>query len=282
MFSGEPGAWTPLPRIHIEDWDRPVPAGKVTGSTASAAYGRTAAAGTCTTLNPLARLIDHTVLKPETTEEEILAACDEARKHHFCTVCIPPTYVAAARKALAGSEVKVCTVIGFPLGYQATAGKVCETQEAVKQGAVEIDMVLNIGLLKSGQFKKAEEDIRAVRAACSGKVLKVILENCLLTDQEKIEACKLAVNAGADFVKTSTGFAKSGATVEDIQLMRKTVGPQTGVKAAGGIREEAFAKELVAAGATRLGTSASVALVSGQAVVPSAPKEGSRAQFLPY
>ncbi len=263
VFTNEPGEWKPLPRIYISDWDEPV----------KRIENRS------TALNPLARLIDHTVLHPETTESEILAAAIEAKTYHFFSVCVPPCYVALAKNALKGSEVKVCSVVGFPLGSATTMSKNHETKDAIANGADEIDMVLNIGLLKSKKIKLVLDDIRAVRSACQGKVLKVILENCLLTQAEKIEGCKLTMEAGADFVKTSTGFSKSGATVEDIQLMRQAVGPKMGVKAAGGIRDTAFAKALVAAGASRLGTSASVAIILGTA--PSAQSQ-TKTQFLPY
>lgn len=267
VFLNEPGAWKPLPRIHVADWDRPA-SSPIPASTS---------------LNPLARLIDHTVLKPEATESDILTACAEARIHHFFSVCVPPCYVASARRALEGSEVKVCTVIGFPLGSSTSETKRQETENALKNGADEIDMVINIGFLKSGQHQKVDADIRAVRAACSGKILKTILETCLLSDPEKVAACTIAVAAGADFVKTSTGFSKSGATIDDIALMRKVVGSRIGVKASGGIRDTAFAKALVSAGATRLGTSASIDIVLDRKdTLKDAPKDTGRTQFLPY
>jgi deoxyribose-phosphate aldolase len=213
----------------------------------------------------LARYIDHTLLKPEATREEIDRLCAEAVEHGFYSVCVNSHWVAHCARKLRGTRVKVCSVVGFPLGAMDSRSKSFETRGAIENGADEIDMVINVGALKSGKTQLVEEDIRWVRRACrSTTVLKVILENALLTDAEKVVACQLAKNAGADFVKTSTGFSKSGATVADVALMRRTVGPEMGVKAAGGIRNYETALALIAAGATRLGISASVAIVTGR------------------
>jgi len=225
----------------------------------------------------LARLIDHTALKPDTTEARIRTLCEEARRYGFAAVCVNPCYVPLASELLRGSEVAVCTVVGFPLGANRTAIKAAEAEQAIRDGAAELDMVQNIGLLKSGRLREVLEDIRAVvevaRAARppAGRdriLVKVILETALLTDAEKETACRLALEAGADFVKTSTGFAGGGATVEDVALMRRVVGDRMGVKASGGIRTRAQAEALVAAGASRLGTSAGVALVQDGASDP--------------
>jgi len=218
----------------------------------------------------LARLIDHTALKPDTTEARIRTLCEEARRYGFAAVCVNPCYVPLAAELLQGSEVAVCTVVGFPLGANRTTIKAAEAEQAIRDGAAELDMVLNIGLLKSGRLREVLEDIRAVVEVARqappppGRdriLVKVILETALLTDAEKETACRLALEAGADFVKTSTGFAGGGATVEDVALMRRVVGDRMGVKASGGIRTRAQAEALVAAGASRLGTSAGVALV---------------------
>lgn len=214
----------------------------------------------------LAPYIDHTLLKPEATREEIDRLCAEAVEHGFYSVCINSNWVAYCARKLRGKPVKVCSVVGFPLGAMDSRSKAFETRGAIENGADEIDMVINVGLLKSGKLREVEEDIRWVRRACrQGTVLKVILENALLTDAEKVQACQLAKNAGADYVKTSTGFSKSGATPEDVALMRRTVGPAMGVKAAGGIRSYDTAKAMIEAGATRIGASASVAMVTGKA-----------------
>ncbi len=212
----------------------------------------------------LARLIDHTALKPEATEAQIRTLCAEARQYQFAAVCVNPSWVGLCAELMAGSGVGVCTVIGFPLGATTTVVKVVETRDAIANGATEIDVVINIGALKSGNDGPVRRDLREVVMAAQGRALvKVILETALLTREEKIKACLMAKQAGADFVKTSTGFGPGGATVEDVSLMRETVGPQMGVKASGGIRDRAFAIALVTAGATRLGTSASVAIVAG-------------------
>lgn len=211
----------------------------------------------------LARMIDHTLLKPEAQEAEIRALCAEAREHGFYSVCVNPAYVALASELLAGSEVKVCTVVGFPLGATTSAAKAFETRDAIARGADEIDMVLNVGALCGGQLDAVEADIRAVVEAAAGTPVKVILETALLNAEQKLAACERAKAAGAQFVKTSTGFSKGGATVEDIRLMRQAVGPEMGVKASGGVRDLAGAIALVEAGASRLGASASVAIVTG-------------------
>jgi deoxyribose-phosphate aldolase len=211
----------------------------------------------------LAGMIDHTLLKPEATEAEIRTLCEEARKHGFYSVCVNPAHVALSAQLLAGSEVTVCTVVGFPLGATTSAVKAFETRDAIAHGAGEIDMVLNVGALKGGQLDQVEADIRAVVDAAAGTPVKVILETALLTDDEKVAACKASKAAGATFVKTSTGFSKGGATVADIRLMRATVGPEMGVKASGGVRDRETAIAMAEAGATRLGASASVAIVTG-------------------
>ena len=211
----------------------------------------------------IAPMIDHTLLKANATQEEIGKLCDEAKKYSFASVCVNPSNVALSARLLAGSVVKVCTVIGFPLGATTPTVKAIEARDAIANGADEIDMVINVGAIKSGNFQLVLDDIKAVREATRGKLLKVILETAYLTKPEKIKACLLSKEAGADFVKTSTGFGPSGATVDDIRLMRETVGPSMGVKASGGIRTQDDAKKMVDAGATRVGASASVAIVLG-------------------
>lgn len=208
--------------------------------------------------------IDHTLLKPESTQTQIDKLIAEAVEYQFASVCVNPTWVSYAAKALKGTEVNVCTVIGFPLGANTSSVKAFETKDAVANGADEIDMVINIGQLKSGQYDAVEADIRAVVEASGDKLVKVIIETCLLTDGEKVKACQLAVAAGADYVKTSTGFSTAGANIADVTLMRKTVGPNIGVKAAGGTRSYADAEAFIKAGATRIGTSAGVAIVNGE------------------
>jgi deoxyribose-phosphate aldolase len=212
--------------------------------------------------NSTARYVDHTMLKPNATQDEIAKLCDEARTFCFASVCVNPSYVALSAQYLRGSGVKVCTVVGFPLGSTTPTVKAIEARDAIANGADEIDMVINIGALKSGNDAMVYDDIKAVREATRGKVLKVILETSLLSNEEKVRACAMSKKAGADFVKTSTGFGGGGATVEDIKLMRQTVGPLMGVKASGGIRDAKGAADMIAAGATRLGTSASVAIVT--------------------
>ncbi len=213
----------------------------------------------------LAGYIDHTLLKPEATESDIDKLCDEAGANQFYSVCVNGAWVAHCAKRLQGTGVKVCAVVGFPLGAMAGQVKNYEARHAIEDGAREIDMVINVGALKSGDLKTVEEDIRWVRRACTRNVvLKVIIEAALLSDEQKVIACRIAQKVGADFVKTSTGFSHHGATVRDVQLMRRTVGPKMGVKAAGGVRSFADAVKMIEAGATRLGTSAGVKLVTGE------------------
>ncbi len=202
------------------------------------------------------KLIDHTALKPDVTPEAIITLCEEAKKYGFASVCVNPAFVPLAVKQLKDSEVKVCTVIGFPLGATLSNVKVYETREAIFAGATEIDMVINVSQLKAHNDKYVLDEIRDIKDACNKILLKVIIETCLLTDEEKVRACKLAVEAGADYVKTSTGFSTGGATVHDVALMRKTVGPDIGVKASGGIRSHEDLVAMVEAGASRIGTSA--------------------------
>ncbi|MCB5135899.1 deoxyribose-phosphate aldolase, partial [Streptococcus mutans] len=208
--------------------------------------------------------IDHTLLKPESRQDQIDKLIREAKTYNFASVCINPTWVSYAAKALEGTDIKVCTVIGFPLGATTSAVKAFETKDAISHGADEVDMVINIGQAKSGHFAFVEEDIRAVVEASGDKLVKVIIETCLLTDKEKIKACQAAVAAGADFVKTSTGFSIAGAKLEDVRLMRQTVGPDVGVKAAGGTRSLEDAQAFIEAGATRIGTSAGVTIMEGK------------------
>ena len=213
----------------------------------------------------IASYIDHTLLKQDATGQQIDQLCAEAAQYHFASVCVNPYYVPRCVKNLKGTDVKVCTVVGFPLGATTTETKVFETLQAIASGATEIDMVINVCALKSGHIKGVEQDIQALVAAVEGKaILKVIIETCLLTDEEKVLACQIAKRCGAEFVKTSTGFSTGGATVEDIALMRKTVGPDMGVKASGGIRDYAKAKAMVEAGATRIGASAGIAIVEAE------------------
>ncbi|MCD7033047.1 deoxyribose-phosphate aldolase [Metabacillus sp. GX 13764] len=213
----------------------------------------------------IAKMIDHTALKPETTKEQVEKLCQEAKEHGFFSVCINPAWVETAAKLLEGSDVKVCTVIGFPLGANTPETKAFETKDAIEKGAHEVDMVINIGALKSKNYELVERDIKSVTDAAKGKALtKVILETSLLTDEEKVKASELAVKAGADYVKTSTGFSTGGATIEDIRLMRKTVGPDIGVKASGGVRDRKGAFDMIEAGATRIGASAGISIIAGQ------------------
>jgi len=211
----------------------------------------------------IAHLIDHTLLKPEATVQQIAQLCHEAMLYHFASVCINPAHVKLAAQLLQNSDVKVCTVVGFPLGATSTEAKVFETQQALDDGATEIDMVINIGALKGGDDALVERDIAAVveTAHRRGALCKVIIEAALLTDEEKVRACQLAKKAGADFVKTSTGFSSGGATIEDVALMRRTVGPNVGVKASGGIKTLADVQNMISAGATRLGVSAGVKII---------------------
>lgn len=214
----------------------------------------------------LARMIDHTLLKADATKDEVMKLLEEAKKYQFASICINPTWVKTAAEFLKETpEVKVCTVIGFPLGATTSEVKAFETKNAIDNGATEVDMVINIGALKDGQYDLVEKDIKAVVEAAKGKALtKVIIETCLLTEEEKVKACELAVKAGADFVKTSTGFSTGGATVEDVALMRKTVGPEIGVKASGGVRSLEDAEAVVKAGANRIGASSGVKIINGQ------------------
>jgi len=212
----------------------------------------------------IARIIDHTLLKPESTRADIVRLCREAKEYGFAAVCVNPCWVPLAFRELDGSGVAIASVVGFPLGATSTFAKVAEARDAIASGASEIDMVMNIGALKSGDPDTVRKDIEAVVDACRGRALvKVILETGLLTEAEKIEACGICKAAGADFVKTSTGFGPGGATVEDVALMRKAVGPEMGVKASGGVRTAEAVRLLAAAGATRIGTSSGVAIVTG-------------------
>ncbi|KAF0825588.1 deoxyribose-phosphate aldolase [Cytobacillus firmus] len=214
--------------------------------------------------NNVAKMIDHTLLKADATKDQIEKICAEAKEYNFASVCVNPTWVKLSSDLLNGTEVKVCTVIGFPLGASTPETKAFETKNAIENGATEVDMVINIGALKGGDNELVERDIRAVVDAAKGKALtKVIIETCLLTEEEKVRACELSVKAGADFVKTSTGFSTGGATAEDIALMRKTVGPDIGVKASGGVRSAEDAQKMIEAGATRIGASSGAAIVNG-------------------
>src|SRR6202789_287764 len=211
----------------------------------------------------IARLIDHTLLRPEATRADILQLCAKAREYNFASVCLNAYWVPLAASQLAGTEVKVCTVVGFPLGATSTESKIAETEAALRAGAQEIDMVQNIGALRGDDDRAVEEEIALVAAACHrhGAIVKVILEPSLLTDDQKIAASRLAQMAGADFVKTSTGFGASGATVHDVELMRRAVGPDLGVKASGGIRTLEDLLKMLAAGATRIGASTGVKII---------------------
>ena len=211
-----------------------------------------------------AKMIDHTILKPDATQEDVKKLCDEAAAYGFHSVCVNSSFVYYCAQLLKETDVKVCTVVGFPLGAMSTDGKVGETLTAVYDGAEEIDMVIHVGMIKSGNWQYVKDDIAAVVEAAAGRaIVKVILETCLLTDEEKIKACQICKEAGADFVKTSTGFSKGGATAADVALMRRTVGPVMGVKASGGIRTAEKAREMAEAGADRLGTSSGIAIVEG-------------------
>lgn len=214
----------------------------------------------------IAKMIDHTLLKPEATKDQIVKLAEEAKEYSFASVCVNPAWVKTSAEILKDTpDVKVCTVIGFPLGATTSETKAFETKNAIENGAHEVDMVINIGALKAKQNDLVESDIRSVVEAAKGKALvKVIIETSLLTDEEKKRACELSVKAGADFVKTSTGFSTGGATVEDIRLMRETVGPDIGVKASGGVRSREDALAMVEAGATRIGASSGVAICKGE------------------
>jgi deoxyribose-phosphate aldolase len=219
--------------------------------------------GVAPTDGSLAHMIDHTILKPDATQDQIAQLCYEARKYEFASVCINPTNVKLCAELLQGSDVLVCTVVGFPLGATSTETKVFETQQAIRDGATEVDMVINVGALKSRDYELVERDIGSIARAChaGNAILKVIIEAALLTDEEKVIACQLAKTAQADFVKTSTGFGPGGATAEDVSLMRRVVGPGIGVKAAGGIRTFDDAQKMIAAGASRIGASASIKII---------------------
>ena len=207
------------------------------------------------------KFIDHTVLSQDADEKKIDKLIAEAKEHDFASVCVNSCWTKKCAEALKYSDVNVCVVVGFPLGAMDTKSKAFETKTAIENGADEIDMVINVGWLKSGRYSDVENDIREVKKACGDKHLKVIIECCLLTDEEKVKACELSERAGADFVKTSTGFSKSGATVEDVALMRKTVGDRLGVKAAGGIKDGKTAVAMIKAGASRLGCSAGIKII---------------------
>ncbi|MGM9974648.1 MAG: deoxyribose-phosphate aldolase [Clostridiaceae bacterium] len=212
----------------------------------------------------LAKMIDHTLLKADALEEQVKELCREAKEYNFASVCVNPSYVSFCAEELKNSDVKVCTVIGFPLGATTTEVKSFEAKDAIEKGAQEVDMVINIGKLKDKDYIYVKNDIEEVVKAAKGKALtKVIIETCLLTREEKIKACELAKEAGADFVKTSTGFSTGGATLEDIKLMRETVGPELGVKASGGVRSYKDAITMIEGGATRIGASASIAICQG-------------------
>ena len=223
------------------------------------------ASGNAAQLSSLAATIDHTLLKPDATAAQIDVLCDDALRHRFASVCVNGTWVKRCAEILQGSGVLVCTVVGFPLGAGVPEVKAYEARRAIEDGACEIDMVINVGALKSGDDDFVRRDIAGLAEVCHklGAHLKVILETCLLTDEEKVRACRLAREAGADFVKTSTGFSSGGATTDDVALMRRTVGPTMGVKASGGVRDSSDAEAMLAAGATRIGASASVAIVGG-------------------
>ncbi|UQZ81296.1 Deoxyribose-phosphate aldolase 2 [Paenibacillus konkukensis] len=212
----------------------------------------------------LAGMIDHTLLRADATKAEITKLTEEAKKYKFASVCVNPTWVAYSAEQLSGTEVKVCTVIGFPLGASTSAVKAFETKDAIANGATEVDMVVNIAALKDGNDELVENDIKAVVDAAAGKaIVKVIIETCLISDEEKERACRLAVQAGADFVKTSTGFSTGGATAEDVALMRKTVGERAGVKASGGVRSLEDMQKMIEAGANRIGASSGVKIMEG-------------------
>jgi deoxyribose-phosphate aldolase len=234
------------------------------------------------TESEIAKLIDHTLLKPDATQDEIRKLCEEALQYQFASVCVNPWNVAQSTEILRGSSVKVCTVVGFPLGATLPEVKVFETQKSIERGAQEMDMVINIGALKSGRVGAVEADIHGVVAAShrGGAVCKVIIETCLLTREEKIQAALAARNAGADFVKTSTGFSTAGATPEDVRLIRETIGANTGIKAAGGVRTLEDLQKMVEAGATRIGASAGVKIIqqlrSGKSPAASGASSGDK------
>lgn len=212
----------------------------------------------------IASIIDHTILKPQAQENDVIKLCEEAVEYGFATVCVNPYYVSLVKKLLSGSSVGITTVIGFPLGANTKEVKAFEAKDAIEKGATEVDMVINIGALKDKKYNVVLEDIKAVVNASGMIPVKVIIETCLLTDEEKVKACELSKEGGAAFVKTSTGFSTGGAAPEDIELMRRTVGPEMGVKASGGVRDLTGAKAVIEKGATRIGASASVSIVTGE------------------
>lgn len=215
-------------------------------------------------MNEIASIIDHTILKPDTTEEQVKKVCEEAKEYNFASVCVNPNYVKYVSEQLNGSDVKVTSVVGFPLGNTLPEVKAYETKKVIENGADEIDMVINIAALKNKNYDLVKEDIQAVVNASNNKMVKVIIEACLLTDEEKIKACEIAMKAKADFVKTSTGFSTGGATIHDVKLMKKVVGDNLGVKASGGVRDIETASMMVESGANRIGASSSVSIVKGQ------------------
>lgn len=212
----------------------------------------------------IAKYIDHTILAADATTEKVVKVCNEAKEYKFASVCVNSVHVPLCAQLLANTGVNVCTVVGFPLGAMSTAAKAYEAHQAVLDGATEVDMVINVGALKDKNYDFVREDINRVKESCQGKLLKVIIETCLLTDEEKEIACKLSMEAQADYVKTSTGFSKGGATAEDVALMRRVVGERLGVKASGGIRDFETAMKMIKAGASRLGCSAGIAIVNGE------------------
>jgi deoxyribose-phosphate aldolase len=212
----------------------------------------------------IARMIDHTLLKQDASTEAIVKLCEEAKEYHFASVCVNPGFVPLAAKELKGTDVKVCTVVGFPLGATLPESKAYEAKLAIEAGATEVDMVLNDSMAKEHNYAYIEDEVRLVKKACGKILLKVILETCLLTNEEITECCKACVRAGADYVKTSTGFSKGGATVEAVKVMRAAVGPNIGVKASGGIHNRAEVDAMVEAGASRIGASCGVAIVKGE------------------
>lgn len=230
---------------------------KITGDSGAAASGEYSAAS-------LAKYVDHTLLKPDASEDQVRKVCDEAKKYHFASVCVNPSYIKFVAQQLEGSGVAPCVVIGFPLGATTPELKANEASGVIAMGAKEVDMVVNIGAIKSGDWNLVKRDIEAVVVAAKGRALvKVIIETCLLTDEEKVKVCTISKTVGADYVKTSTGFSKGGATVEDVRLMRQTVGPNMGVKASGGVRDYESAVAMIKAGATRLGTSSGAKIAAG-------------------
>lgn len=209
--------------------------------------------------------VDHTLLKQVTTWEQIKELCDDAMQYHTASVCIPASYVKQAKEYV-GDAMRVCTVIGFPNGYSTTAVKVFETQDAVQNGADEIDMVINIGWVKDGLYEQVEDEIKKIKQACGGHILKVIIETCLLTDEEKIRMCEVVTSSGADYIKTSTGFSTNGATFDDVALFAKHVGPNVKIKAAGGIASMEDAERFISLGASRLGTSRIIQIIKNEAI----------------